>query len=213
MLGDDDGGQVSFHAGLAEHWLRCCDYLVISYAAFALGPCCCCCHGWAPSWHNELGTKLRLVCACEVTRWSVLPTLLLPSTSKCVLHRCWEGESQCRCSSPICWTGWDIPRTPGIVGYPQTRGIRSGLQWTRIWLKCWQIKQGAGQLWTYRRPINISGAKGVECLRTRVTRNKSNLLQSEVPPVKGNWPTNASHLRRPCPVPQGLWWYLSLVSW
>lgn len=30
MLGDDDGGQISFHVELAEHWLRFCDYLVIN---------------------------------------------------------------------------------------------------------------------------------------------------------------------------------------
>jgi len=39
MLGDDDGGQVSFPVDLAEHWLRYCDYLVINDALhWALGP-------------------------------------------------------------------------------------------------------------------------------------------------------------------------------
>jgi len=62
---------------------KCC-------SALGVGPCCCCCHGWGPSWHNYLGIHLWLMCACEVTRWSVLPTLSLPSASQCILHRCWE---------------------------------------------------------------------------------------------------------------------------
>lgn len=63
---------------------KCC-------AALGVRPCCCCCHGWGPSWHNYLGTHQRLVCACEVTLWSVPPTLLLRSASQCILHHCWEG--------------------------------------------------------------------------------------------------------------------------
>lgn len=99
----------------------------------------CCIWCWA---------LLRLMCACEVTRWSVLPTLLLPSASKCILHQCWEGEPQRSCSNAICWIGWHLPRTPDFVGYPHTRGIRRRLTVDPDIAETLADKAGCWALWT-----------------------------------------------------------------
>jgi len=128
MLGDDDGGQVSFNVELAEHWLRFCDYLVINAVLhWVLGPAAAVAtagvlHGittWAPT-----------------SGWCARVKLLF---DQCLLHCCCEVHRSASCiiAGKVSHSAIAAIRFAGLVGIcqkrptslatPHTRGIRKRL--------------------------------------------------------------------------------------